>query len=225
MIFLVFTRAAIKLRQGPLSGSASKILSLSMISTLMMKWFHACLMLTISVRAWVKRSRKMFIWTLRLALIQPSAGQHKVGVRGCARQRYLARRTAAPRVRRARSAVVAVRRRSQLQSFRRMQVVATAHPGRSRRWSARSAGASVYRPRTLRCFPQQQRVVRTRATVRPTIAFVVFFHSRSFAGIAVAPRDLCAQGSVGVRFTVIEWFPKPIWSSACSTFSSEAKIA
>ena len=222
---LVFTRAAFKLRQRALSGSAPKILFRSMISPLMMTWFRACLILTISFRALAKRLRKMFIWTLRLALIQPSAGQHNVGVRGCARQRYLARRTAAPRVRRARPAVVAVRRRSQLQSFRRMQVVATAHPGRPRRWSARSAGASVYRPRTLRCFPQQQRVVRTRATVRPTIAFVVFFHSRSFAGIAVAPRDLCAPGSVGVRSTVIAWFPKPIWSSACSTSSSEAKIA
>ena len=222
---VVFNRAAIKLRQRALSGSAPKILLRSMISPLMMTWFRACRILTISIRASAKRLRKMFIWALRLALIQPSAGQHKVGVRGCARQRYLARRTAAPRVRRARSAVVAVRRRSQLQSFRRMQVVATVHPGRSRWWSGRSAGASVYRPRTLRCFPQQQRVVRTRATVRPTSAFVVCFHSRSFAGIAVAPRELCALGSVGVRSTVIAWFPKPIWSSACSTSSSEAKIA
>ena len=58
---VVFTRAAIKLRQRALSGSAPKILFRFMISPLMMTWFRACPMLTISVRAWAKRLRKTFI--------------------------------------------------------------------------------------------------------------------------------------------------------------------
>ena len=70
--------------------------------------------------------------TLKLVLIQPSAGPRKVRVRGCARQRCLLRRTLAPRA-------PADRRRPPLH---RMQAVGMAHTGRSRRWSARSARAS-----------------------------------------------------------------------------------